>query len=505
MRVRSRWLAGAACLALSSVAATTFAREQGARQKFPSGSQLSLPNGVTVSSACDQSNSATPVQHITFSARSSHTFLGYGVNVQAAKAAVDIPRTIDDLHKLGFVWVRTSLGKEDGPAQPSLTDTEDEADADTREQVADTGAPSAQRRLYAALHAAGIKVVAWIGHPPMEFFDQGSAKNGKQGRRIKEDAIARLAQYYANYLRTLTQQGVHADLVELINEPNLGQNGKYRPELLAQLVAGVEKDLNDAHLSVGLAAPGTAARIPRSARFVEAMQRQGALAALKAISIHTYYVRDKANGPPVPPADDTEFQSLVTAAHNQNLPLISTEFGGTDVKTKKIDLSRESVDAAEELKAALDLIRAGESAAIVWNLYPNHNFGGLMSTWALIDDKGPTNAYWPFYILSRKVLVGSDVLAIEHSDVSAAFTSLGYAAFRSGHHTYIGLSNPARVGTATIALDLSHLGPVSLSHVASFVPAGALDKDAKITLGTCPLTVRIPNGTGAVLDLDQLR
>ena len=509
MRNISALLAGSAAvilvtgLAYVAAVASGDGTKGGAHAQTPT--KLSLENGVSISEQCDGSDSEA--EHITFSSRSSHTFLGYGVNVETQRASSNISQTVDDMRKLGFVWARMVLsGHKSDQAGPS------DEDADEASQEPDTGAdsaniPEAHKHLIAALQAAGIKVVNWLGRAPASFYstNERRAQNGKPGRRVRDDEIPALAQYYANYLRSLEAMGVHPDLVELINEPNLRQNGKYRPEVFAALVRTLETDLSAAGLHVNIAAPGTSARMDSSANFLEALQQQGAIPGLKAISIHTYYRRDDPNHPPLPPADDPSFQTMVSIARNSRLPMMSTEFGGTDIRTKQADPSLESVDTAEEFKAALDLIRSGESAALVWNLYPNHNFGQLLYTWALIDPNGPTKAYWPFYILSRKVPVGSDVLAVEHSDVSPSFAALGFAAFRSGPHVYVGLANPAPSQPSKVDVDLSALGKVALVHAAGFLPTHAVEENANFRASTCPSSVTIPSGTGTMLEFDTAR
>ena len=329
------------------------------------------------------------------------------------------------------MWVRTNLGNGAGvAAQPSLAkNSEDEPAAGARDDVADvpmldrlnensTAAPS---------HTAGIKVVGLdksSAHELLRLRALPKTANRADASR-EEGAIAGLAQYYTSYLRKISQQGMHPDLVELINEPNLGQNGKYRPPELAQLVSNVEKDLADAHVVVGLSALGNGGpHFPLCALCPKRCRDRGGLAGLKAISIHTYYVRDKVDGPTVPPADDADFQSLVTAARGQNLPLISTEFGGTDVKMKRIDPSKEAVDAAEELKAALDLVRAGRIR--------RHRLEPLSQPQLQRDavhmgadrrERAYKCVLAVLHFIFRKVPVGSDVLAVEHSDITAAFTA----------------------------------------------------------------------------------
>jgi hypothetical protein len=506
IRVRSGWLAAAASAALLSVAATSGAGDPVGRSARTANGLLSLSNGVRISSGCERDDSATLVQHITFSTKASHTFLGYGVNLQASKGAADIPRTIKDLHELGFVWVKTVLVKGDKEDRIPTDQTPADAEAAVAGQVR-AGVPDAHRRLYDALHAAGIKIVDTIHPPPAGYFASIATERGKPSRRIDRNAIPSLARYYAAYIRAMTGLGIHPDLIEMVNEPNLRRAGLYRPAEYAELLKGVETDLHAGTgaipRDVNFSAPATASNVPAGLQFVEALDAIGVLPSLKAITLHTYYVRDRPNNAGIPPADDPAMKSLVTTARKLGIPVISTEFGGTDLKMKKLDPNKEAVDPAEELKATLDLIRLGESAAIVWDLYPTSNDGATERTWALVDATGPTNAYWPFYILSRRVPVGSDVLEVEQSDVSPTMTSPGYAAFRSGQHIYVGLSNPAPSSAVSVALNLSRLGNFSVVHAATFSSIRAIESDASIRSRGCPVNVMLPGGTGTVLDINQ--
>lgn len=488
-------------VAIAALAVTQSAGREASNARQPAPiTSLALDNGVIVSARCDQATAS--LAHVAFSGRASHIFLGYGVNVMTSKAAEDVARTVGDVKKLGFVWVRMTLAtRADAGQGPDAEEATDEAAS----QAEDASASPKARQLILALQAAGIKVVTWLGHPPQSFFDAGGRANrkGKHGRRVRPEAIGDLAQYYAATLQALAKQGVHPDLVELSNEPNLGGSGKFNPDEYAALMKGVQNALAQRGVTARLAGPGTSARIGRDAEFVQAMQAQGALSGLKAITIHNYYFRDRAKSPPVPAADDQAFQSMFAAARSAGIPMISSEFGGSNLKTKDTDPSMESVNTAEEFKLALDLMRAGDSAALVWALYPNLSHGRMLYTWALIDDKGPTNAYWPFYILARKVPVGAEILAADRTDIAPGYGSPGYAAFRSGSRTYVGLSNPSSGSPVTIALDMSRAGAYSLVHAASFMPGRAVEQDTKIRPGSCPLTVTIPSGTGTVLDFEQ--
>jgi hypothetical protein len=502
MRVRSRWLTGLLCLGVACSASRAPADDRNAASPVGPRVSASLKNGVTISPKCDQGTS--PVQHIVFSGTASHKFLGYGVSIEGGTAAFQSARTVAVLRQLGFVWVKIALvrpgqtpGATTGPSGAAF-------DAAIQAQV-NAGLPDANRKLYDALRSAGIKIVDTIHVPNGAYFSSVTTNKGKLGRRIVPDAIPGLAKYYASYLRALTAAGIRPDLIEPINEPNLGMKGRFDADEYAEFVKDLETDLGMPSGSppsgIALSGPATATHVPIALDFVHAMDARGALSALKAITLHTYYIRDQPVNSGIPPADDPALRTLAATAKRLGIPLISTEFGGTDLKTKNSDPSRESVDAAEEMKAALDLIREGESVAIVWDLYPNMKDGNSINTWALVDKNGPTNAYWPFYILSRRVPVGSDVLAVERSDIVPTMTSLGYAAFRSGRRLFIGLSNADAQTATTVDLDLSRLGSYSVTHAASFGPTRAVDLDTSIFGGQCHLAVTIPGGTGTVVDI----
>ena len=160
-----------------------------------------------------------------------------------------------------------------------------------------------------------------------------------------------MARYYVAYLRALNAAGVRPDLIEPVYEPNLKK--KFNPADYAEFTKDLEADLgaqpSSSTSGVYLAGPGTAARVRAGLRFVEAMEARGALSSLKAITVHAYYVRDHPVNAGIPPADDPAFRSLAATATGLGIPFIATEFGGTDLKTRKSDHGRESVNSAEEM------------------------------------------------------------------------------------------------------------------------------------------------------------
>jgi hypothetical protein len=460
----------------------------------PAAAPLTIANGVTLSAGCAPNEAST--NHVAFAAASTHQFLGYGVQLEANKAAKDIPHTIDTLKQLGFKWVKVALAR----ADKSETDV---ANADAAQEYPaqlahpDADVPPKNKNLFTALHNAGIIVVDTIHHPPAAFFDATAVQKGRHGRRIKPESIPQLAQYFANYLRSMLAAGIRPDYIELLNEPNIRQGGEYTSEEYATLIKDVEQDLGTS-TGVNLSGPGTASNVGVGLDFIQAAQSAGALSRLKAIALHTYYVRDNPVNNGIPPADDPAFHSIATIAAKMGVPMISTEYGGTDIKTKLTDPGKESVDTAEEMKASLDLIRQGESAAIVWALHPNHKSGQQTNTWALIDANGPTNAYWVFDVLARQIPPGSDVLAVDHSDIIPTMYSLGYAAFRKDSTVYVGLANPGQ-SQMSVAVDLSRLGSHSTVHVSAPLKDRVVEADMRVAGNTCPANVTLPAGTGVLL------
>jgi hypothetical protein len=229
---------------------------------------------------------------------------------------------------------------------------------------------------------------------------------------------------------------------------------------------------------------------------------------LKALTLHAYYIVQAPNNGGVPPADDPDFHNFYERAKAAGVPLVVSEFGGTNLKTKNSDPDAESVNPAEEMKAALDLARQGAGAALVWNLYPNIKDGVTYRTWALIDDAGPTNAYWPFKALAPAIPDGSHVLAVQKSNVKSAIDSLGYSAFQNGNVVVVGLANPSP-SDLQVGMDVGGAPGYLVTKLGSFTPASLLESVPQgLARGRCAMTVTLPGdpagtaaGTGVVISL----
>ncbi len=262
MRMQSKWRAGAACLVLSAALPVCVTAAGGRSDSPAEVAPLSLANGVSVTNRCDTAPSAS-VEHVSFSPRATHRFLGYGVNMMAGEGVDDAARTVAELRKLGFSWVRTSFPGTAG-TPPEAGGDESEQPADMPESVAASPALNGRESAFlAALHAAGIKVVAWGTHDADAYFEEKGGQRNRKGqpkRVIRPDAIADLARAAADSYREQIREGLKADYLEPFNEPNLG-NHKFHPEEYAVFVKDLESDLGGALAEIHIAAPGTAARV----------------------------------------------------------------------------------------------------------------------------------------------------------------------------------------------------------------------------------------------------
>ena len=510
-------LAVACLLALAGAAA----------QAAPGGNVL--PNGVAVDNACGQ-----PVNNaIVFSqdpaADLYHAFSGYGVNLQNPLDEATALRVLPDLQALNFRIVKTELGtpyKGDSfstypilPAPVGLAD-----DAAMHAQISGPVAgfyPPFTLDLMHRLHASGIGLVSAMFAAPNSYVTADGAGN----ETIVDADIPDFTKFYAAYLHTLADLGIVPDYAETENEPNGAWGTKWSTDQFARMMTGLQFDLFhvDTAVSANLVSSGTSTYVHFANDYLGAIDARAAgyvdpdtarpypdigIGGMKALTLHAYYITQAPNNGGVPPADDPAFHSFYERAKAAGIPLIVTEFGGTNFKSKQSDPNAENVNPAEEMKAALDLARNGASAALVWNLYPNVLDGVTYRTWALVDDAGPTNAYWPFKALSPNIPEGSHVLGVQKSNVKATIDSLGYAAFQSGNVVVVGMANPSPANLV-VSLDVGGASGWLVTKLDSFTPTGLVESiPQNLRRGACAMTVSLPGdpaaanaGSGVVISL----
>jgi hypothetical protein len=478
-----------------------------------------FPNGVSVTNAC---GGPKPDSTIVFSqsttADTYHPFLGYGVNLQQPLDEATALKAIPDIQGLNFKFVKTEMG------------TPYVGDAWSTWQIlpAPMGLPD-DDAMYAAIHgpvegfyapytltfmqglrAAGIRWVATSFGAPNSYV----TTDGLGNEWIVDANIPDYTQFYPAYLRSLQDLGLVPDYDETQNEPNGAWSTKWSTDQFAQMMTALQHDVYyvDTAAPANPVASGTATWVHFAMDYLDAIQAQAAtwidpntglpypkvgLGGLKALTLHTYYViQDPTNGG-VPPADDPDFHAFYEQARAAGLPLIVTEFGGTTYKAKSTDPQLENVNPAEELKAALDLARNGAGAALVWNLYPNTKDGVTYRTWALIDDVGPTNAYWPFAALAPNIPDGSAVLSLQKSTVKAKIDSLGYAAFQDGNVVVVGLANPS-AAALLVSMDVATAPDFLVTKLDSFTPTGLMESVPHGLVRTkCAMSVQLPGDPGA--------
>jgi hypothetical protein len=511
-----------------------------------------LGNGIRITNQCNLKGD----QQIAFTNERSHRFLGYGVNVEAGNKAHTPAEAVKDITDLGLKFVKMDLGNpfkgsEAIPVPPPGGGTSDQAMYNlVYSAMADyMNDPHSQSRdYYNALKAAGIRVIATMYGQPNAYVSKTEPGN------IDENAIPDFAQFYVAYMRATNTLGLTPDYQEMQNEPNLGDpeanDAQFTAQQFAEFMSLIQSGMKRNSVAFPITATGTCNSVSVGLDFVKelanlnAIKPHDGLPGLTALTFHNYYIADYPNNNGVPPADDIAFSNIsdprqpwgiVQFAQDAKIPVIHTEFGGTNQKYKDIDPNINATNPSEELKAALDLIRMGDSAAIVWNLYPNNKSGVLLKTWALVDDEsgGPTKGYWVFKALA-KIPAGDDAhptysLKTDltqtqvpiHSSSNPDFPSgnpmlkLGYAAYEyqeAGVTKWaFGLSNPygsdgfdTDKAQTTVTLKLENFRQLSFTTATSFSEKSLLSpQGAQLPLEQfqdCDISVTLPPASGLVLN-----
>ena len=490
-------------------------------------SETFVENNTSITSSC----SAPATLHLKYASAKSHLFQGFGTNLQPVKNMADSNTAIADLNDLKFQFVKMDWGDPYNsnlkPAPINITDANFAAvSADIKTNVV-SALQSTPQKLYffQALHgtlpsaaqslgyqnsAYPVSVVKTMYGAPQAYYETRPINQGTDtGNFILDARVGDFSAFYVAYLDAIKGYGMNPDYVELQNEPNGSWDVKFTPTQYASFVSGIFQTGDKHGIAPGnLTAAGTSTQVSNAVDYLTPLSSSGTLARMKGLALHTYYVTSNAAGDGknnVPPADDVNFPTVSNLAKANNLPLMSTEFGGTDAKDKVIDPQAYSVNQAEEYKAALDLVRNGESMALVWNLYPNVKAGsGPIKNWGLIDNtvtpRVKTNAYYIFKTLANGLKSNSDVLSVASTDWVPDMTTLGHAGFRNGNSYTVGLSNPSAT-TATVQIDLSDSAPLSVNHIYSFTANQLLDRETAIARGNCGYTVTLPPNTGMLINM----
>lgn len=451
--------------------------------------EVTLDNGVSV----DNQRPASPqTAVVTFSTAATRSFDGYGANLPVP-AESEQRGAIDALKSLHMTWVKVDFespftGPRGGPAPLGLSpDTLHETIRSAMAAyVEDHPAGAAFLR---KLHANGIRVVATTYHAPKNFLtiQAGARADGGDRKFVRQETLGDFVQFYVAWLRVLDEMQLAPDLVELTNEPNGAWAQKFTPQQFATLVVGIQAGLKLNGLKQIIAAPGTAGK-QIDTTFLAAIQESGAVASLAAINVHAYYTLAKG----APLAEDPGYARMFDTARRANIPLMVTEFGG---KAEQGDKSAPPLPALE-LKAALDLVRQGASAALVWDLRPFIKSDG----WSLLDNSNqPTAMYYGFMALSPQIPREASVLAIQNCNIKPTMTSPGYAAFTKDGQLVAGLTNPSDA-PVDVALDIAHVSDLRLTHLWSFAADRVIDRAVDLPARGA-LAIKLPAGAGVILNM----
>jgi hypothetical protein len=291
------------------------------------------------------------------------------------------------------------------------------------------------------------------------------------------------------------------DAVETLNEPDGDWEQLLSPEQYATFIELLRQGLltwnvggdSGVHLlGPGLAvAPG--AIMPYVLPFIDA----GALSDFEALSAHPYFVPYGSSTDPantiynsVSVVQEPDFAAAVAAGRDVGVPFFATEFGG------KL--------SALTLKGALDVMRAGASAAAIWDMAGD--------SYALIDinpDGGapiPQPAYFPMASLVPNIPSSSTILdstSTGGADGGAdLLASPGFAAFAANNQVTVGVANPSDQ-YVWVTLNFPGAGALVFNNAYSFQAQGVVQNPMTAPTQGCPVTVGLPPSAGVVLTATQ--
>lgn len=519
--------------------ATSSTRANSLSLSYVPAQKVKLSNGIIISNQC-----SVPMPHrqsISFLKQKSHRFLGYGANIQKPSKTRPLQTIMQALTDLNMKFVKVDFGN---PFKQKLGPIGflDEKLSDQElydivlDQMRDYMSKGKGKQLYDSLKAADINVLSTMYGRPANY-----QKDGK----IIEKRLPDFAQFYVAYLRSLEALDMKPDYQELQNEPNLGDieknDAKFTPEQFAEFVKHIDKGLKANGVKANITAAGTCNSLSVGRDFINAIKNKGVLSSLKGITLHNYYVGNFPNNDGVPPADDIAFNNelapmsppgIFQIAQKAGIPVIHSEFGGTNRKMKEINPELDAVNQTMELKAAIDLARRGDSASIVWMLFPNNSVqeGAILETWSLLDNENnPKKAYWVFKALSQ-IPIGKDGIATHVLKTDLKNTrikmrpsdnpnfpngnpmeKLGYVAFHQQvdgqSNYYIVISNPYGSGNhaandnmAEITLNVNE-AKLLLENYTSFTEDSLINPELNpiSQFSDCPLVLKMPSSTGIVL------
>jgi hypothetical protein len=464
-------------------------------------SAVTLRNGNIVTTDCHADSRAT-AETLSFAQTSSHPFLGYGINVAIPGKQSSVDRIMDNVKALHMKWVRFDFSHpvrvKNDINNPGLSNVSDEVmyQSVKANMTSYLGQHPYLAVLYRELHASGVKVITVMFAIPDNYKITVMNSSGGKESHVDASYIKDFSQFYVAYLRVLNDFGILPDMVELLNEPEGTWGIQFQPGQLETFETLVMSGLARHHLVVNILAPGTGA--PIAPRYLEPFIQSGAIARIAGVSEHIYFtpnhfIQGTIFDSPSPNALGA-FDQIVALSKTYHKPIVITEFGGM---RSTFDTSP---TPALDLKAALDLMRSGASAAVLWDL--------IGDKYSVLDAKGnPLAAYYAMESLTTKIPDGANILDVAMTGNTAErMASLGYAAFEKDGLFIVGLANPGD-SDKVVAIDVSGarsdraLGGVAVTQVSSFDESGLIRQSTDLVKSRCPITVTIPGGSGIVLDM----
>ncbi len=415
-----------------------------------------LAAGVAAGQAAEQS--------LRFDPAHAHEFTGLGTQVWASP---DFAAERDQVMRaLQIRWVRLGVG-------PRLEEAE-LADhmsvADILALVERAAARPIDRQVAARYRAfaeeargLGLRLHFVMWAPPRRWMTRFTWQ-GATLWRLGEDHFADYANYVAAQLVYAAGNGLHAEAIEFVNEPNT-YDAEFKPPVYDRELVLVREAMDRAGFrDVGIEGPGTS-QTYAAVRYLEELHRSGHLALLRAVSVHDY---DTVKLP------EPAGLSGLPAGLAGHLPVVVTEFGDLALRFDRPpygggasqrgqgNAADSAAFAVATTAEALRLIGDGAEAVAVWQLQ-DLNWG--KGSWGLLDLAGRARpSVAALATVFAAIPAGARAIGADGLGPGLAAT-----AFRSRGGIVVALAN---LDAAPRPLRLVGLGPSGL-RVSGVYPAGS--------------------------------
>jgi hypothetical protein len=484
----------------------------------PTPTTVAVGANITVTNSCALAPNASSGS-IVYGSAASNAYAGYGGNISLPGNSTSITRDMNTINNLSLNWVRLDYGSPfrvnstaNMPGPVGVTDAQMYTTVYQAMYNWITQNPSTTisnnptTTFYHQLKAKGVKVVSVMFNIPENY--RTSSVDPTTGNTVwvmNKTLIPDFAQFLVAYYLSLNALGIPPDYVELVNEPDGNWSVQFGASSYADFAMLVNQDLTQCQSytgqlttqscpSIGILGPGTS-NIKPAGNFLPSLTSAGAVADMAGLSTHIYFVPpDSSAGVntiynSISPTYNPVYAQMAAAAQAANKNLIITEFGG------RLDDTSSTSNPTLLLKGALDLIRQGASAGLIWDILD----GSSVDLYALINSDGtPTPSYFAVQALVPNIPAGASPLQATSTNIGQYMASPGFGAFGLGDQVVFGLANPSSTAVQ-ITVDFSGAQNLNLNTAYSYTDSQVISVPLNLVRSTCPITFNLGAFSGVVV------